>query len=97
MYLFKVANLEVVIPPQISDKLSTEDLSVAEGGSAKFICSATGHPNPIITWQKMPKTIGEKAIIRITNDCGCEMHKKTIQGEVLEINRVNRKDMGTYR
>ena len=91
-----MATLEVVIPPQISDKLSTEDLNVAEGGSARFICSATGHPNPIITWQKMPKTSGEKARIRITNDCGCEMHKKTIQGEVLEINRVDRRDKGTY-
>ena len=87
----------MVIPPQISDKLSTEDLSVAEGGSAKFICSATGHPNPTITWAKMPKTSREKARIRVTNDRGREMHKKTIQGEVLEINKVNRKDMGTYR
>ena len=62
-----------------------------------FICSATGHPNPIITWAKMPKTSREKARIRVTNDRGREIHKKTIQGEVLEINRVNRKDMGTYR
>ena len=88
----------MVIPPQISDKLSTEDLSVAEGGSAKFICSATGHPTPTITWQKMPKTPRQKARIRITNKASRRVsHKKAIHGEVLEIDKVSREDMGTYR
>ena len=86
-YFFQVAELEVVIPPQISDKLSTEDLSVREGGSAKFICSATGHPQPTITWQKMPNGPREKARIRVTNDKGKETHRKTVHGEVLDIGK----------
>ena len=79
--------MEVVIPPQISDKLSTEDLSVREGGSAKFICSATGHPQPTITWQKMPNGPREKPRIRVTNDKGKETHRKTVHGEVLDIGK----------
>ena len=79
--------MEVVIPPQISDKLSTEDLSVREGGSAKFICSSTGHPQPTITWQKMPNGPREKARIRVTNDKGKETHRKTVHGEVLDIGK----------
>ena len=47
------ATLEVVVPPQISDKYSTKDISVSEGGQAKFICSASGHPTPSITWQRV--------------------------------------------
>ena len=47
------ATLEVVVPPQISDKYSTKDISVSEGGQAKFICSASGHPTPSITWRRV--------------------------------------------
>ena len=94
--LLQVATLEVVIPPQISDKHSTEDLSVAEGNSAKFICSATGHPQPQIIWQKVPKSSREKARIRILDKNGREIVQKRIHGEVLELPKVSRQDMGTY-
>ncbi len=56
----QVAALEVVIPPQISDKFSTKDISVGEGGQAKFFCSAAGHPTPTITWRRQPE--GRKVI-----------------------------------
>jgi len=92
----QVATLEVVIPPQISDKHSTEDLSVAEGGSAKFICSATGHPHPTIIWQKMPKSQKDRAKIRFHDKKGKEVHQKRVHGEVLELQKVSREDMGTY-
>ncbi len=65
----QTAFMEVVVPPQISDKMSTQDVSVAEGGSAKFICAANGHPMPSITWRKQPKTArsaqGKPEIARI--------------------------------
>lgn len=86
----------MVIPPEISDKHSTEDMSVAEGGSAKFICSATGHPAPTITWQKIPKTFEEKAKIRQIDHDGKDLLRRTVQGEVLELERVVRQDMGIY-
>jgi hypothetical protein len=37
-----VANLEVVVPPEISDKHSTADMNINEGSPAKFVCSASG-------------------------------------------------------
>ena len=86
----------MVIPPQISDKHSTEDLNVAEGESAKFICSATGHPNPTITWQKKPKSSKDRAKIRLYDSSGKEMRQKRVRGEVLELQKVSREDMGTY-
>ena len=39
--LVQVAHLEVVIPPQISDKDSTQDVSVGEGGTAKSVYYTT--------------------------------------------------------
>ena len=50
-----MATLEVVVPPEISDKFSTKDISVSEGGQAKFFCSASGHPTPTITWRRNPE------------------------------------------
>ena len=47
--------MEVVVPPEISDKLSSKDISVSEGGQAKFFCSASGHPAPTITWRRNPE------------------------------------------
>ena len=58
-----------------------------EGGSAKFIWSATGHPQPTITWQKMSNGLREKPRIRLTNDKGKEIHRKTVHGEVLDIGK----------
>ena len=75
---------------------STEDLSVAEGNSAKFICSATGHPQPQIIWQKVPKSSREKARIRLVDKNGKEIVQKRIHGQVLELPKVSRRDMGTY-
>ena len=75
---------------------STEDLSVAEGNSAKFICSATGHPQPQIIWQKVPKSSKEKGRIRLVDKNGKEIVQKRIHGQVLELPKVSRRDMGTY-
>ena len=47
--------MEVVVPPEISDKFSSKDISVSEGGQAKFFCSASGHPAPTITWRRNPE------------------------------------------
>ena len=91
-----MATLEVVIPPKISDKHSTEGLSVAEGGTAKFICSASGHPQPTITWQKVPNSTKDKGKIRLLDRKGKEIHQKRVRGEVLELEKVSREDIGTY-
>ena len=67
----QVAHLEVVIPPQISDKHSTKDISVAEGGTAKFVCSSSGHPMPSITWKRIAaKGSNDNAKIRLKDKSG---------------------------
>ena len=49
----QVASLEVVVAPEISDKLSTQDVSVAELGTARFVCHASGNPLPSVSWKRM--------------------------------------------
>lgn len=66
----KVAYLEVVVPPEISDKRSTKDISVHEGGNANFLCAATGHPLPSITWRRVPRDGAEKLKIRFKDGFG---------------------------
>ena len=60
----QVAKLEVVVPPEISDKFSTKDISVSEGGQAKFFCSATGNPTPTITWRRNPDNDHRKGLYK---------------------------------
>ena len=90
----------MVTSPQISDKYSTFDLSVVEGASAKFICSATGYPQPTIIWQRMPKSPKEKDKIRLPDRKDQEIHKTLLNGSlgfsVLELKKVSKEDMGTY-
>ena len=71
-----------IISPQISDKYSTFDLSVAEGFSAKFICSATGYPHPTISWHKMPKYSKEKQKIRFSDRKDQEIHRTEFKGSL---------------
>ena len=77
------------MPPQISDKFSTKDISVGEDGQAKFTCSASGHPTPNITWKKVPeerhifihRVIGDlkKGIVRQILTCSKCLFCKTLK------------------
>ena len=91
----QVAHLEVVLPPEISDKHSTKDISVAEGGNARFLCSASGHPTPTITWKRVGGN-GRQMRIRLKDSMGHNHHEKTVKGAKLEMVSVTRNDMGTY-
>lgn len=49
---FQTAFLEVVIPPDIVYEETSGDMMVPEGGSAKLVCKAKGHPKPKIVWRR---------------------------------------------
>ncbi|XP_017472791.1 PREDICTED: neuronal growth regulator 1-like [Rhagoletis zephyria] len=44
--------LNVVVPPNIDDSLSSSDVIVREGSNISLRCRATGSPRPIIKWKR---------------------------------------------
>lgn len=41
-----------LVPPDISNEDSSVDMSVQEGEDATLTCTATGNPQPRVTWKK---------------------------------------------
>lgn len=41
-----------MIPPDIIYEETSGDLMVPEGGSAKLVCKARGHPKPKVVWRR---------------------------------------------
>ncbi|XP_054084192.1 lachesin [Zeugodacus cucurbitae] len=79
--------LNVVVPPNIDDSLSSSDVIVREGSNISLRCRASGSPRPIIKWKRDDNS-------RIT------INKNHIvnewEGDTLEITRISRLDMGAY-
>jgi len=84
--------LEVVIPPDIIYEETSGDMMVPEGGSAKLVCKARGHPPPRVTWRRED---GGTILVR-----GNHPEKKervnASDGEVLTLTKVTRSEMGAY-
>lgn len=87
----QTATLEVVIPPDIINEETSGDMMVPEGGSAKLVCRARGHPKPKIIWRRED---GREIIARNG------VHQKTkaisVEGEMLTLSKVTRSEMGAY-
>lgn len=62
-----MGHLSVVIPPDIADDTGSE-ASALEGGSVELRCTATGVPDPIISWKR---TGGRNIVFR--NESGKEV------------------------
>uniref|UniRef100_A0AAR5P251 Ig-like domain-containing protein n=2 Tax=Dendroctonus ponderosae TaxID=77166 RepID=A0AAR5P251_DENPD len=79
--------LDVVVPPNIDDSLSSSDVIVREGSNETLFCKATGFPEPSLKWKRDD---GAKFSINKTHKVyECE-------GEKLELYKISRLDMGAY-
>lgn len=87
----QTARLEVVIPPDIINEETSGDMMVPEGGSAKLVCRARGHPKPKITWRRED---GRDIIAR--NGAHQKTKALAVEGEMLTLSKVTRSEMGAY-
>ncbi|XP_043259046.1 lachesin-like [Colletes gigas] len=79
--------LEVVVPPDILDYLTSTDMVVREGSNVTLRCAATGTPEPKVSWRREAG-----GTITLSN-----WHEvESIEGSKLEITRVTRLHMGAY-
>jgi len=85
----QVGHLEVVVPPDIITSETSSDIIIPEGGSARLQCKARGHPPPTISWQRED---GQQIVLRQ----GRKHKVSTFTGEVLQLERVTRSEMGVY-
>ncbi|XP_054277290.1 neurotrimin-like isoform X2 [Macrosteles quadrilineatus] len=79
--------LHVVVPPNIDDSLSSSDVIVRENSNVTLTCHATGSPPPSIKWKRDD---GSKININKT------LIVSEWEGEILEISKISRLDMGAY-
>ncbi|CAH1125412.1 unnamed protein product [Ceutorhynchus assimilis] len=83
----QVGYLNVVVPPDILDYPTSSDMVIREGSNVSLQCTATGSPEPSITWRREN---GE--LISSTGNAEVSY----LNGAVLNISKVNRLQMGPY-
>nr|CAD7259394.1 unnamed protein product [Timema shepardi] len=76
-----------MVPPNIDDSLSSSDVIVREGANVTLTCHATGSPGPSVKWKRDD---GTKIAVNKT------LSVLEWEGEVLELSRISRLDMGAY-
>ncbi|XP_059488830.1 neurotrimin-like isoform X3 [Neocloeon triangulifer] len=79
--------LHVVVPPNIDDALSSTDVIVREQANVTLTCVATGSPSPSVRWKRDD---GNKINLNKSHSV------IEYEGEVLELTRISRLDMGAY-
>ncbi|EEB12428.1 lachesin precursor, putative [Pediculus humanus corporis] len=82
---------KVVIPPDIIYEETSGDLMVPEGGSAKLVCKARGHPKPKVVWRRED---GGDIIVR--GGTSAKSRMPSVEGEMLTLSKVTRSEMGAY-
>ncbi|KAF6216022.1 hypothetical protein GE061_000359 [Apolygus lucorum] len=79
--------LNVVVPPDIEDALSSSDMITREGSNVTLTCSANGSPSPTIRWRRDDSTnININKTLSVSE----------WEGNTLELTRISRLDMGAY-
>ncbi|XP_045528481.1 lachesin-like [Pieris brassicae] len=83
--------LDVVIPPDFIPEETSGDTMVPEGGIARVSCRARGIPPPRVMWKRED---GQDIVVRDSTGAKIKVH--TYQGEVLNLTKISRSEMGTY-
>ncbi|XP_063543304.1 lachesin-like [Cydia strobilella] len=87
----QMGHLSVVIPPDITDDGGSE-ASALEGGAVELRCTATGVPEPTISWKR---TGGRNIVFR--DDNGKQIKVIDVfKGSTLALKGLQRSDIGTY-
>ncbi|PBC27589.1 Neurotrimin [Apis cerana cerana] len=79
--------LDVVVPPDILDYMTSTDMIVREGSNVTLRCAAKGSPTPNITWRREG---GESIFF----ENGEEV--RIVEGSIFNIIKINRLQMGAY-
>ncbi|KAG8182042.1 hypothetical protein JTE90_013972 [Oedothorax gibbosus] len=81
-----VGIIQVVVPPRISENVTSSDTDVREGSDVSLRCDAAGSPPPHIKWRREDErdiTIGPKKV-------------PTVEGQFLNITKTSRLHMAAY-
>nr|XP_033205060.1 neurotrimin-like [Bombus vancouverensis nearcticus] len=79
--------LDVVVPPDILDYMTSTDMIVREGSNVTLRCAAKGSPTPNITWRRED---GETILL------GNGEEVRIVGGFIFNITKINRLQMGAY-
>lgn len=84
--------LDVVVPPDIVDYQTSQDVVRASGQNVTLTCSATGVPQPTITWRRE-----ENAPLWLpTGENDQEREIYSLEGQNLTLWQLQRAHMGAY-
>ncbi|XP_052837690.1 opioid-binding protein/cell adhesion molecule homolog [Drosophila gunungcola] len=81
--------LDVVVPPDIVDYQTSQDVVRSSGQNVTLTCSATGVPQPTITWRREGS-----APLLLSADGDRKMY--SVEGQNLTLWQVQRDHMGAY-
>ncbi|XP_050719643.1 lachesin-like [Eriocheir sinensis] len=87
-----VGCVDVHVPPNIIDEETSGDILVRDGEDVSLVCTARGYPEPKIVWRREDS---EKILLR--QGRGNKSKVDEVEGRVLNLTRVRRKQMGAYQ
>ncbi|KAH7960286.1 hypothetical protein HPB49_018520 [Dermacentor silvarum] len=74
------------VPPAIVDAQTVQTVTIREGENVRLHCSATGQPEPVVTWRRE----NGRPIY------GQRFHESLIEDRQLNLTHVTREEMGRY-
>ncbi|XP_042218222.1 lachesin-like [Homarus americanus] len=106
---YRQGYVDVVVPPDIIDRESSDDMTIREGQDVTLTCRAKGHPTPSIVWRREDnedivldneKTdVGAMGGVMVDvdgRDGVVTSAERVVEGETLQMRKVSRLQMGSY-